>query len=187
LAWTAECTPPACFRAWARGCAWLLLFRFFREVCTRVFKKFDEDNSGYINREEFGKLLVELGEPAKDSDRIFRDWDVDHNGQISLNELIAKLSEIIAKDKDGSTFHRNCCPSGCLDARKEASTPDDSFGAKLFGDVEVGTNQAKKTGSKGKEGEEEEGEEEEEEEEVPDDLKELDPQDQQLRYLNRLH
>jgi hypothetical protein len=75
-----------------------------------------------------------------------------------------------------------------LDARKEASTPDDSFGAKLFGDVEVGTNQAKKTGSKGKEGEDaEEEEEEEEEEEVPDDLKELDPQDQQLRYLNRLH
>ena len=50
-----------------------------------VFKKFDTDNSGAIDREELKQLFLELGHEISDDefDQVFQALDLDGNGTVS--------------------------------------------------------------------------------------------------------
>jgi Ca2+-binding EF-hand superfamily protein len=59
----------------------------------QLFKKFDKDNSGNVNKKEFGVALKNLNfsmSPAE-LDLLFMEFDVDGSDEITYKEFIKKM------------------------------------------------------------------------------------------------
>ena len=59
------------------------------EVIAKVFKTFDKDGSGFIDRNELGQVAAELGRPldAAELEECIQDLDTNKDNQISLEEF----------------------------------------------------------------------------------------------------
>jgi Ca2+-binding EF-hand superfamily protein len=55
----------------------------------KVFKSFDKDNSGFIDREELKKAVIQIGVEMNDMDcyNMMLDLDRNQDGKISLEEF----------------------------------------------------------------------------------------------------
>lgn len=53
-----------------------------------LFRAYDVDNSGRIERNEFLTICAELQVSAAEADRIFQRLDVDQDGTVTLQEFI---------------------------------------------------------------------------------------------------
>ncbi|CAJ1068951.1 ras and EF-hand domain-containing protein homolog isoform X1 [Xyrichtys novacula] len=58
-----------------------------------LFRTYDVDNSGSIERNEFLTICAELQVPAAEADRIFDRLDVDGNGTVTLQEFIIGFND----------------------------------------------------------------------------------------------
>lgn len=158
----------------------------FQAFLRPFFRKFDADNSGAIDREEFSLLAASLGEHYTKSqlDVMMKQMDKDGNGLIEFSEFTHAMADMLVNGTElsavgtggggggGGTY-------GGTGERTEGGTSSDNAGT---GD----TVQKKEEMKEKKEKEEEEGEEEDEEEpEIPDDLADLSPKEQQRRILMR--
>ena len=58
-----------------------------------LFRQWDADHSGAVDREEFARGVRRAGFDARQSDldQIFDDLDTDHSGELEYNELQARL------------------------------------------------------------------------------------------------
>tara|TARA_B100000795_G_scaffold60163_1_gene40245 strand:+ start:3328 stop:3555 length:228 start_codon:yes stop_codon:yes gene_type:complete len=56
----------------------------------RIFKQFDSDNDGFINRRELGTLAIALNDPLTPAELadFFKSIDTDNSGKITWNEFI---------------------------------------------------------------------------------------------------
>lgn len=57
-----------------------------------MFKKFDKDESGFLDRGEFKKLFQEVGGKANKMDKALAELDVDGNNRISFQEFLRWLN-----------------------------------------------------------------------------------------------
>jgi Ca2+-binding EF-hand superfamily protein len=67
----------------------------YKGLAIDLFRIWDEDESGYIDKNEFGKALVALGFVAnrEDLNTVFDMLDEDGSGQIDYNELNKMLKK----------------------------------------------------------------------------------------------
>ena len=58
-----------------------------------LFREWDEDGSGYVDKREFRKAMPLLGleVPRRDIDDLFDEWDPDGSGMLELKELTKRL------------------------------------------------------------------------------------------------
>lgn len=66
-----------------------------------LFKSYDVDNSGRIERNEFITICAELQVPAAEADRIFDRLDVDKDGTVTLLEFISGFHDRYGEDMEG--------------------------------------------------------------------------------------
>ena len=69
-----------------------------------LFREWDEDGSGAVDKKEFRKAMPMLGleVPKKEIDALFDSWDPDGSGSLTLKELDKKLrrgAEVQLDDK----------------------------------------------------------------------------------------
>uniref|UniRef100_A0A3Q3G473 RAS and EF-hand domain containing n=1 Tax=Labrus bergylta TaxID=56723 RepID=A0A3Q3G473_9LABR len=64
-----------------------------QERLRTLFRTYDVDNSGSIERNEFLTICSELQVPATEADRIFDRLDVDQNGTVTLQEFIIGFND----------------------------------------------------------------------------------------------
>ncbi|XP_034547170.1 ras and EF-hand domain-containing protein [Notolabrus celidotus] len=64
-----------------------------QERLRSLFRTYDVDNSGSIERNEFLTICAELQVPAAEADRIFDRLDVDQNGTVTLQEFILGFND----------------------------------------------------------------------------------------------
>ncbi|XP_041643986.1 ras and EF-hand domain-containing protein [Cheilinus undulatus] len=64
-----------------------------QERLRSLFRAYDVDNSGSIERNEFLTICAELQVPAAEADRIFDRLDVDGNGTVTLQEFIIGFND----------------------------------------------------------------------------------------------
>ncbi|XP_060894830.1 ras and EF-hand domain-containing protein homolog [Labrus mixtus] len=64
-----------------------------QERLRALFRTYDVDNSGSIERNEFLTICSELQVPATEADRIFDRLDVDQNGTVTLQEFIIGFND----------------------------------------------------------------------------------------------
>lgn len=64
-------------------------YQQLEEVITKVFKTFDKDGSGFIDRNELGQVAAELGRPldAAELEECIQDLDTNKDNQISYDEF----------------------------------------------------------------------------------------------------
>merc|ERR1719487_214450 len=65
-----------------------------------LFKKYDVDHSGQLERDEFEKVWSEAFHQdlsAEEIDRLADEWDDDRSGTIGLDEFYAIISRLIRK------------------------------------------------------------------------------------------
>jgi Ca2+-binding EF-hand superfamily protein/predicted esterase len=64
-----------------------------------LFKKWDEDKSGTVDKNEFFKAVRALGFPVEqvDTDEVFKSLDIDGSGSLEYSELVERLRAGIAK------------------------------------------------------------------------------------------
>ncbi|XP_060927689.1 ras and EF-hand domain-containing protein homolog [Limanda limanda] len=65
-----------------------------------LFRTYDVDNSGRIERSEFLTICAELRVSAAEADRIFDRLDVDHDGTVTLLEFISGFHERYGEDME---------------------------------------------------------------------------------------
>ncbi|XP_071339223.1 ras and EF-hand domain-containing protein homolog [Trachinotus anak] len=65
-----------------------------------LFKAYDVDNSGRIERNEFLTICAELQVPAAEADRIFDRLDVDKDGTVTLLEFISGFHDRYGEDME---------------------------------------------------------------------------------------
>ncbi|XP_022613335.1 ras and EF-hand domain-containing protein [Seriola dumerili] len=65
-----------------------------------LFKTYDVDNSGRIERNEFLTICAELQVPAAEADRIFDRLDVDKDGTVTLLEFISGFHDRYGEDME---------------------------------------------------------------------------------------
>lgn len=65
-----------------------------------LFRAYDVDNSGRIERNEFLTICTELQVSAAEADRIFNRLDVDNDGTVTLQEFISGFHDRYGKDID---------------------------------------------------------------------------------------
>ncbi|KAG7223461.1 hypothetical protein INR49_015565 [Caranx melampygus] len=65
-----------------------------------LFKSYDVDNSGRIERNEFVTICAELQVPAAEADRIFDRLDVDKDGTVTLLEFISGFHDRYGEDME---------------------------------------------------------------------------------------
>ncbi|WVZ54614.1 hypothetical protein U9M48_005384 [Paspalum notatum var. saurae] len=104
-----------------------LLARMMREASgadedelREAFRVFDQDNNGFISRDELGHVLQNLGESLSDEElaEMLREADVDGDGQINYTEfakvMLAKRRNQEMEDHHGSrssSHAQTFCPS----------------------------------------------------------------------------
>ncbi|KAK3139255.1 hypothetical protein QOZ80_5AG0380290 [Eleusine coracana subsp. coracana] len=83
-----------------------------------AFHVFDQDQNGYISRDELRHVLENLGEKLSDEELVemLREADVDGDGQINYNEfakvmMAKRRNQMMDDDDSGSHSHRSspCC------------------------------------------------------------------------------
>ena len=65
-----------------------------------LFKTYDADNSGRIERNEFLTICAELQVSAAEADRIFSRLDVDNDGTVTLLEFISGFHDRYDEDME---------------------------------------------------------------------------------------
>ncbi|XP_029367470.1 ras and EF-hand domain-containing protein [Echeneis naucrates] len=71
-----------------------------RDRLRALFKAYDVDNSGRIERTEFLTICAELQVPAAEADRIFDRLDVDKDGTVTLLEFISGFHDRYGEDME---------------------------------------------------------------------------------------
>ncbi|KAM7017819.1 ras and EF-hand domain-containing protein [Tautogolabrus adspersus] len=71
-----------------------------QERLRTLFRTYDADNSGSIERNEFLTICCELQVPATEADRIFDRLDVDQNGTVTLQEFIIGFNDRYGEDME---------------------------------------------------------------------------------------
>lgn len=66
-----------------------------------LFRTYDADNSGQIEKNEFLTICGELQVSAAEAEKIFNRLDVDGDGTVTLTEFISGFHERYAEDMDG--------------------------------------------------------------------------------------
>jgi len=71
-----------------------------KSILRPFFDRYDADASGFIDREEFGAILKDLGENLSKSekDSFFDSIDKDQSGSIDFNEFVQGISQLILKN-----------------------------------------------------------------------------------------
>lgn len=125
----------------------------FRNILRRTFDKFDEDNSGAIDKGEFRAMMRDTGVKISKSEcnKLFQDMDINADGEIGFDEYLEATQRWlkIAIENRGKN------PAG---ARAAASEQKGS-------DIELTAAEALERGEQEQNEEEEDDEDEEEEEE----------------------
>ena len=136
----------------------------FQAFLKPFFRKYDSDNSGAIEKEEFSFLIQDLGEKMgkEETVELMKYMDKDNSGAIEFNEFCIAMAEML-KEKDAEAPRR-------VRSEDESASRQDTIQAVKKEESEVV---------------DEEEEDEEEEPEVPEDLANLSPKQQQRKILMR--
>lgn len=65
-----------------------------------LFRAYDVDNSGRIEKNEFFTICQELHVSSREADRIFKLRDVDRDGTVTLEEFIGGFQEQDLENRD---------------------------------------------------------------------------------------
>ena len=133
----------------------------FQNFLKPYFRRFDADNSGYIDAEELRGLLVALGEaPTKDRVKeVMRHVDTDNSGTINLEEFAGIVADALETTSAATK-------SGLYETGRGAAEEEPLL-------------------ANATEGGDAEEEDEEEDAEMPEDLATLSPEEQQRKVLLR--
>lgn len=71
-----------------------------QERLRALFRAYDVDNSGRIERSEFLTICAELQVSAAEADRIFERLDVDQDGTVNLQEFIHGFHDRYAEEME---------------------------------------------------------------------------------------
>ncbi|XP_062314182.1 troponin C, skeletal muscle [Osmerus eperlanus] len=66
------------------------------EELSEIFRVFDKNGDGFIDREEFGDILTATGEPITDeeADELMADSDVNKDGKIDFDEFLKMMENV---------------------------------------------------------------------------------------------
>ena len=102
-----------------------------------LFRDWDEDGNGLIDRKEFRKAIVILVSMAGDAaDRLFDLWDIDKSGSLEYNEL----NQLLKRRVDLKAQKRRKQKNGLLvppPAKAYGGKPDNRYGGARFSGVTV--------------------------------------------------
>ena len=58
-----------------------------------IFKMFDKDENGYIEKDELKQMMAKLGEKLTDGeiDEMMKEADTDNDGRVNYNEFLAMM------------------------------------------------------------------------------------------------
>ena len=78
------------FVEFARVMAETYFRKYSVEELQAVFRKFDQDSSGYIQKHELGRVFEKLGRAYSDEqiEKMVRSLDVSGDGQIGFDEFV---------------------------------------------------------------------------------------------------
>ena len=96
--------------SWMREHDWVKkVALLFQERIVNIFRQYDEDNSGTIDRKELSNVMASMGYTLNESqlDDLLSQVDVDHNGLLDLGEF-STLLELWMQAAPYKIFDHNC-------------------------------------------------------------------------------
>ncbi|MBF6330514.1 EF-hand domain-containing protein [Nocardia transvalensis] len=63
-----------------------------------VFRIFDRDGSGSVDRSELEAMLRALGAQGPDAERLMAERDLDRNGKLTFSEFASVCKELFSSD-----------------------------------------------------------------------------------------